>query len=252
MKPVKVRMFFWRWHKRIGITSALVLILLSITGIFLNHSSHLNLAAKPIKARWLLNLYGVEIPEFTSVKLTDNWVTQVGGHLYINQLKLIRCEGDLIGAQKIPDSTMWLTACTQQFLLFTEDNILVEAIGQAQGLPLPIQSLGICENTVCFTANNSLIKADFENLNWQTVRQVDYIAATTSPPPQQLKAFYQKEFVGSDLTWERIVQDIHAARFLGKAGPWILDIFVVLFLFLSLSGFYLWYSKLRHFNNPSK
>ncbi len=242
---IKLRMFFWRWHRRLGLTSALVLALLCITGFFLNHSVLFNLHKSAIHSKLLLALYGIEVPRFSGIKIQNKWISAVGDQIYSNDRHLHECEGGLVGAITLPNTPTWVAACEKSFLIFTHEDVLVEVIGKAHGMSLPIQSLGHCEQHVCYTANQKLYRADFESLEWQAARNTPYTTTQLQNVPPALQNFYQRVFIGDDLTWERVIQDIHAARFLGDAGPWLLDIFAVFFLFLSGSGFYLWYSQSR-------
>ena len=51
---------FYRWHRRLGITAALFVILLTITGVLLNHNASLNLQKAYIKNEWLLDWYNID------------------------------------------------------------------------------------------------------------------------------------------------------------------------------------------------
>ena len=51
---------WYRWHRRIGIIAAFFVIILSVTGIILNHNASLNLHKQFITAPWLLSWYGYE------------------------------------------------------------------------------------------------------------------------------------------------------------------------------------------------
>jgi hypothetical protein len=43
------------------------------------------------------------------------------------------------------------------------------------------------------------------------------------------------------ISWERLLLDIHAARFLGSLSIWFSDFMAVLLLLLSFSGIWLWW-----------
>lgn len=52
---------WYRWHRRIGITAALFVILLSVTGLILNHNTSLGLNKDFITNELLLNWYGYDV-----------------------------------------------------------------------------------------------------------------------------------------------------------------------------------------------
>lgn len=54
---------FYRWHRRIGIISAVFFLILAITGLILNHNVGLNLNKTYLSSEWLHNWYGLPVPE---------------------------------------------------------------------------------------------------------------------------------------------------------------------------------------------
>lgn len=55
--------FLNRWHRRLGITASLWLLLLSITGLALQYPDATGLRAWTLSQEWVLELYGYEVPE---------------------------------------------------------------------------------------------------------------------------------------------------------------------------------------------
>lgn len=55
----------YRWHRALGVVSVVFVIVLSITGILLNHNAKLGLNTSIISSEWLLNLYDID-PEAVS------------------------------------------------------------------------------------------------------------------------------------------------------------------------------------------
>ena len=56
------RSFLLRWHWRIGIIATIFLIILSITGIALNHARLLGLDHIYLDAEWIMSLYNMDLP----------------------------------------------------------------------------------------------------------------------------------------------------------------------------------------------
>lgn len=246
-KPVKLRRQFWRWHRRTGLFSLVVLVILCITGVALNHSAHLHIDRYKVHSPFVLKAYGIDVPEFSGVKVGDHWATAIAGELYLNGRVLTQCRGRLLGVLHSAASNFWLAACEQELILITPDNEIIEVIDANLGLPTPIKVAGMCDAELCLQhalpgEPVTTYRVDVDALEWLPVSgsTLSPFALTVLPKDQQ--DFYRPFYAGEDLTWERVVLDIHAARFFGAAGPWVLDFFVVLFLFMSGSGFYLWYT----------
>lgn len=51
---------FYRWHRRLGIIAVLFIVVLSITGIMLNHNAQFGLNKNFINSAWLLKIYNIE------------------------------------------------------------------------------------------------------------------------------------------------------------------------------------------------
>jgi hypothetical protein len=60
------------------------------------------------------------------------------------------------------------------------------------------------------------------------------------------RAWRQRGAVPSEITWERLLLDVHAARFLGPVAPWFTDAMAAAILLLVFSG--AWLSRVRNRN----
>lgn len=59
---VKLRSMY-QWHRYFGVAIALFVILLSVTGMLLNHTVQLALDKRYVQSNWLLGWYGISAPE---------------------------------------------------------------------------------------------------------------------------------------------------------------------------------------------
>lgn len=57
------RSFWLKWHWRVGIVAIVFLVILSVTGLVLNHSRALGLNNIMIEAPWALKAYNMELPD---------------------------------------------------------------------------------------------------------------------------------------------------------------------------------------------
>ena len=70
-KPVKMKdPFKWirrfvTWHRYVGITSALFVIMFAISGVLLNHSREFGLHAINVSSQWMMDWYGIPEPIIT-------------------------------------------------------------------------------------------------------------------------------------------------------------------------------------------
>lgn len=241
MKKHQLRRAVRVWHKRVGIISALVVIFLSITGILLNHSSDFALDQTKVKSDILLKLYGREIPAIRTVEVRAEsgayLLSELGTQLYINESYLHYCDSQLVDGLKIGELSV--VACEQSLLLFDASDSLLDVIAPSYGLPVPIKKLGRCGAGFCIDTGEAVFQVDSDNLSFT---EVDFeleppVYVTTTKSIEE--AIYRSYGV-ADLSFERVILDLHAGRFLGKFGTWVLDIFALLFVFVAGTGIYIW------------
>lgn len=235
-----------QWHRRLGISSAVVVILLCITGIMLNHSHHWHLSQKPIRASWVLSLYGIETPTLFAYTMGDTRVEQIGRQLSIKGKPAAECEGDLVGSERLSD--FYIVACSNELLLLTHDGILVERIGAAYGLPVPIITMARCKPNICLQTADGIFATTSEFTAFTKTTNT-IVAPKQAQVPVQIQEKLIANYVGSDITWARLIQDIHAGRFLGKMGPWLMDVFALCFILLAVSGITLWWRNTQRQHN---
>ena len=135
--------FFWRWHRRIGLTAAILALVLAVTGIALNHSPDLSLDQRFVKGSWVYGLYGDDTQQLPAYRAGEHWLYRsAAGQVYLDSAELAPCQGELTGALEL--AGLFYIACTDELLLATSAGELVEAITASTGLPAPVNRARIC------------------------------------------------------------------------------------------------------------
>jgi len=249
-KKSKFRRRVAKWHRRVGILSALFVILLSITGILLNHTTAFSLDKYFVSSSWLLDLYSVDRPSVRSFSMGERWLSESGSRIYIDEDYLAVCEGSLVAG--LAFEAYWLAVCHAEILLFSLDYELIERIGRSQGLPTPIQRSGKCQQVACLKSKGENYMIDVDALEWQRTDMSDAISVDWRTPaiaPSEIIASIEVQARAHIVSVEKVVLDLHAGRFLGKLGPLIMDAVAILFLLFAGSGIYMWAMKeSRHKN----
>ena len=87
-----------RWHRAIGLGSALFLFALAGSGLLLMFSDALHLPSRQVDQSWLMNWYGIHAPPSPrGFQHGPHWVTQLGVRLYFDTREISRVEGVLLG-----------------------------------------------------------------------------------------------------------------------------------------------------------
>lgn len=227
-------------HRWLGVGLSLFVLILSLTGIALNHSSGWRLDSSYVSADWLLDAYGIRSPgaalSFTHGK---HRATLLGNRLYLDDREIADGIESLTGIVVL--DTFILATGSDRALLLTTDGELVEQIDLASILPSPIERSGRSgEFTVVSSAGN-LYAADADISGFELATGIGEVTwSQESDVPPALLESLQSLYRGRGLTIERVIADIHSGRIVGVAGPFLMDIVAMLLIVLAVSGLLLW------------
>ena len=232
-----------RWHRRVGLSLALVFVFVVATGLLLNHAEDFELRSRVLKADWLHRWYGIQ-PKGSPVgyKVDDAWIIGLDGSVFINSRPVL--DGmPLVGV--VSTRNVVAVASAAVLALFAADGTLIERLSR-ESLPSgAIARVGLRggARAVVIQAGEEVFEFSPDFLNWSPVRPSDADTVFWSVPlesPADAVAAAIKAFRGEGLTMHRLVMDIHSGRFFGKAGVWFVDLSAFGLLFLALSG--VWYA----------
>lgn len=235
------------WHRYLGLGVAVFVVLLTSTGIVLNHTDSLDLDARYVSSAWLLDWYGIQAPnEALHYPLTDTAaVTQLGTQLYYRQQRLAGEYQQLQGAVSLDDFIV--IAVDNDLLLLTPQGEQIERLSAHQGLPQPITRLGLdAQGLLVLATEQAHYRADVQLLNWTALdpeAPIDW--RQPSPVDRATLHSLQAAFRSHILPWERVLLDLHSGRLFGTWGPWLMDLAALLITFLAVSGVLMWWKRQR-------
>ena len=236
-----LRRVLWSWHRRAGVVVAILVILLSGTGVALNHTESLGLDERFVESGWLLDWYGVEAPQagFGFLAGTAR-VTLLGDHLYADKTLVGEPFNALHGAVDL--GGLVAVAADQDVLLLTPQFELVERLDRYEGVPPDLRGVGVAaDGRVVLRTEQGLWVADADFLSWTSIpERTDVRWAVPEEVPGELLAALRDDFRGRLLTLERALLDLHSGRLFGRFGPLVMDLAAILMGVLALSGFWLW------------
>lgn len=242
-KSFKLRSLLCRWHRRMGLAAALLVLVVSVTGIQLNHVDSLLWDQKPVRSTVLMSLYGVKTPQISSFSVGSTWLSHLGAdHLYVNQSEAVGCRGKFVGA--LAYQQLIVAACGDEIILLTQDGDLIERIGAVYNVPTPLEKIGLCPDIkepeqLCLQSQGRIHHANIEQLRWPVLPDEKFVPSTEALLPAALRESLLEQHFSGGITWERVVLDLHSGRLFGL-GPWLMDLVAVLLILLSLSGIVLW------------
>ena len=235
----------WRWHRRTGIAIFVFLVLLSGTGLVLNHSSGLRLDQRFVDWQWLLARYGDRSGELRTYRAGERWVTRsIGGDVFLDSAEIASCRGELLGAVAVPPDVI-VAACEEELLLLTPDGELVEAITASTGLPAPLTAVGVAGEALVVQSAGDWLRADLDRLDFS--RRVEGGETIAQQAAAELPAPLRAAIPAAPrwLTWERVLLDLHSGRLFGNPGVWVVDLVALLLVCISCSGVTMWWLRRR-------
>ncbi|WP_081640108.1 PepSY domain-containing protein [Simiduia agarivorans] len=233
------RPILWRWHKRIGLTLILLLLWLSVTGIFLNHTDDLDLAEAPLGSPVLLRAYGVDKVPATHIQVpSGQWLSQSGDYLYLDGERVSACYPGAFSVAPLQED-VWAVLCDLDILVLARSGQVLERLGASYGIPQPMTALGFCADDLCLKSGTYYYSLDLDNLRWTLLDEPDFSRLPIGEAPDLVLQHITDRWLSREVNWERLMLDLHAGRVFGL-GPWLMDAVAILTIILCLSGLGIW------------
>ncbi|MGH8167872.1 MAG: PepSY domain-containing protein [Woeseiaceae bacterium] len=234
-----------RVHRWFGLAALLFVLLLSATGIALNHTSAWRLDERYLRWPWLLDAYGIEAPTPSASFADGNHrATQLGRRLYLDGRDLARDIDELAGTVVTGDFVV--VATDQDVFVLTTSGELVERMSLAADLPAGIGAIGRAAGRVAVHSGVSLFRFDEHLVNlepWTGNAVANPQWSIPSPPAADELSAIQDLYRGRGVTVERLLADLHSGRIITRFGPLLMDAVAVLLILLSLSGLWMWMQR---------
>ncbi|MCL1127524.1 PepSY-associated TM helix domain-containing protein [Shewanella surugensis] len=244
--------YFRFWHRKLGILSVVFVIMLSITGILINHSHTLSLDSKKVNLAWLLDDYGITQPAHMAIYQTKPLIASSDNFIWIKDSPPI--EADMMISAIISFNDLFIAITPQQLYLISQKGQLLEQQDDTLGLPQDIENIGQ-DGQLWLKTANGYFTADSDLIEWTKASPLIAISWVEPLPAAQVEqqlALISLKARSTHLTWERVLLDVHSGRFFGPLGPWFMDLVAFALIIMSLTGIYLWQSTKKSRTNKRK
>lgn len=234
----QIRLTLFHWHRRSGVAAALIIVLVTLTGIMLNHTGALALDKHHPQAGWLLWPYESAMTRPDGVQMNGDWWWSDGQQLYRQHTALMPCRA-LLGAASIGDEH--LIQCDGEWLWLMSDGELLDSLDPA------LFELSLSAQLAADQSGFLVRQPD--QTDWQRLNLEMYqLSAVMTQPTLALVSLETiPEAISSarntTISWQRLILDVHSGRWFGTFGPWLVDLAALILLFLACSGFWIWYSR---------
>lgn len=234
-----------RLHRWLGIGSLVFLLLLSVTGIALNHSGDLGLDERYTASPWLLDWYGIETPQpGPSFDSAYGRVTLLGERLYLGDREVAAGVAAVVGAVEWREQLVVGTA--DALLFFTAEGVLSQHVDLIAAA-IPVEALGVgaaagvVDELVVAARGRRFAYGDVRT-GWQPSQGAAAGVRWSEPSalPQAELDSIARRYRGPGVSWARLLADVHSGRLFSQAGPIVMDAAGLLFVVLGVTGLILW------------
>jgi len=228
----------YRWHRYLGLTTVLFLVMLSITGILLNHTEELKLAKRYVQSEWISAAFPIADDVI--------WISFISNKLYLNQ-QLIHGSYEQLGGAVNMQQGFIVILIGEQILLITAEGEIIERLTPTEGLPTGINLLGLTTDKQLIAQTPSgLYKPDDDFMTWEKVADKPKLQwIKPQSPPLNLQQALITQVSEQIIPLERLLLDLHSGRLFGIWGVYFMDLVAILILILASTGLFMWLQRQR-------
>lgn len=217
----------------------LFLVLISASGLVLNHADALGMS-RHAAAPWVLSLYSTELPPVDAAFSAAGVLFATSAEtLYANGIELAKGTNRLIGSVVVDDA--YVVATSDEFFLISDDIALIERFApDASG---PMSKLGTAGQHIFVAIQDAYFEIDTQRMSLSSTADITPEKVAWSQPA--IPSENQAEQIGTAalgqaINWERVLLDLHSGRILPTIGRYLADITALCLLYMCFTGLWLW------------
>ena len=143
---------------------------------------------------------------------------------------------------KINDT--YVIAYDGKLMLLNKEGEILELLTGAEGVPAGMTKIGYDEqDNIIIKSAHGYYRVNLDTLQWGEYDFINANWSSTSKITAPLKTNILEQYRGTGLTAERTLLDLHSGRIFGKWGVYFVDLIAVLFVFMAITGIWMWWFK---------
>jgi len=223
-----------KWHRVLGMAAALPLLLLSISGLLLNHADSLGLHERMVSFRWVVHCYGqMPVGEPVMVEVGERKIVEWDRRIFMDTRELA-LSGRLVGAVGFKDQLA--IALEEVIGIYDGHDELVLTLDELSLPKVPITGIDVIDQRLLVQSGSTwyLLSEDFFSAQESNQR-----GQAQQPKKLSQKALKQLEdgiVRGFSIPLSRLIVDVHSGRLFGWPGWVITDLAALSLIFLIILG----------------
>ncbi|QYJ89317.1 PepSY-associated TM helix domain-containing protein [Shewanella halotolerans] len=246
-KPLwqKLAKIFRPWHRRLGIASALLVVMVAVSGVLINHSNDFKLDTAHVHQGWLLDHYGIKAPGQVAIYANEPLLAASDNLLWLKDKPVLEAQGPLLGALAYGEHYVAIDA--QHLYLLDQQGALLEQQSRATGLPQDLRALALLPTgdggQLWLNTTSGSYLGDSDLIEWQEAKPLvalDWQTPLADANSETISKELSLKARAMHLSWERVLLDLHSGRIVGLPGSLMMDLVALCLIFMAISGLYLW------------
>lgn len=230
-----------KWHRRLGIIAAVFVVVLSITGIALQHAPAFGLDRTPLGSATLARWFGADAPSITAFRIDDQWVSAAGDGLWLDDQRIASIDPTRPKGAVATGFGFVLVGGDGSATLFNASGQRLEHLYPSSGLPGPVERIGRdSKGRIVIESEHRIWGVGRDWLEFTPRDDVSVEWPVAEALPEELSDRIQEAELARAVTWERLILEIHSGRLAGPVGVFVMDAAALLLLVLAITGIILW------------
>jgi len=226
-----------RGHRWVGYSVLVFVLILSITGLILNHTEKLDLNQIIINNKVVSALYNQPAPKTppTSFRHGRLWLSWLEGRLYLDGKFIARNNEPPLGFAH--QKKLVVVGSKSHISLYLADGSAVETL-DLSSLPGKVLAFGQSDNgDVLITTASGNYAADSDFIAWQKLpATVGFTPDHPLATPAKIRKKILQDFRGPGISLYRLILDLHSGRIFGFLGPYLMDLAAIGLIILGITG----------------
>ncbi len=228
-------------HRQGGLILSFFLLLLTISGVLLNHTVDFGLHDKSVPPTIAARYYSAEA--VYGYNVDSHYFYVLGDALFMDNIAVTVCAGDLSGV--VTNAGEFVIGCDNELILVSAEGVYIERLGSAHGVPLGLSGVGQVKDKVLLRASNTSTNIPtiyaFDPVTLSTTTLSTTTLSTTLEETARgefpdLEVIPANVVLKETVSWEQFILDLHSGHFLGQGGVWLMDFVALLLVLLAISG----------------
>ncbi len=246
-KRAAKKRFHTRLHRWLGTGSLGIVLIISVTGILLNHTATLRLDERSVTWSPLLHRYGME-PKGEPVVFPagEDRVAVWDGRLFVNDL-LVETLPETrvpVGAGRMESEDLFVFAFPDLIVTADPQGQVFDRIDVASLPPSPLSRVAAGEGELILETEDGKRRALRDWIDLVEVEGGDpRWFRQDSTVPSDYRQELARALRGDGMPLYRVVLDLHSGRLFGTVGVILWDLAAVALVVLGITGVMLWFRR---------